>query len=50
MNVIETDRLFLRKLSTDDAAFMFDLLNQPHSFNSSAIEELELFKMRKTIL
>ena len=29
MNVIETDRLLLRKLSTDDAEFILDLLNQP---------------------
>lgn len=29
MNMIETDRLLLRKLSTDDAAFILDLLNQP---------------------
>ena len=29
MNIIETDRLILRKLSTDYAGFMLDLLNQP---------------------
>ena len=29
MNLIETDRLVLRKLSTDDAGFILDLLNQP---------------------
>jgi len=29
MNIIETDRLILRKLSADDAAFILDLLNQP---------------------
>lgn len=29
MNVIETERLLLRKLSTDDADFILDLLNQP---------------------
>ena len=29
MNIIETDRLILRKLSTDDAEFILDLLNQP---------------------
>jgi RimJ/RimL family protein N-acetyltransferase len=29
MNILETDRLILRKLTTDDAAFILDLLNQP---------------------
>jgi RimJ/RimL family protein N-acetyltransferase len=29
MNIIETDRLTLRQLSTDDADFILDLLNQP---------------------
>jgi RimJ/RimL family protein N-acetyltransferase len=29
MALIETERLFLRKLTVDDAAFMLDLLNQP---------------------
>ena len=29
MNVIETDRLVLRKLTLDDAVFILDLLNQP---------------------
>jgi RimJ/RimL family protein N-acetyltransferase len=29
MNLIETDRLILRKLSVDDAGFILDLLNQP---------------------
>ena len=29
MNVIETDRLVLRKLTIDDAVFILDLLNQP---------------------
>ena len=29
MPLIETERLILRKLSTDDPAFMLDLLNQP---------------------
>ena len=29
MNLIETDRLLLCKLSTDDAKFILDLLNQP---------------------
>jgi RimJ/RimL family protein N-acetyltransferase len=29
MNIIETERLVLRKLSTDDAGFILDLLNQP---------------------
>jgi RimJ/RimL family protein N-acetyltransferase len=29
MNLIETDRLILRELSTDDAEFILDLLNQP---------------------
>ena len=29
MNVLETDRLILRKLSTDDAGFILELLNEP---------------------
>ena len=29
MNVLETDRLILSKLSIDDAAFILELLNQP---------------------
>ncbi|MBI5351650.1 MAG: GNAT family N-acetyltransferase [Chloroflexi bacterium] len=29
MNIIETERLILRKLSTEDSAFMLGLLNQP---------------------
>ena len=29
MNIIETDRLVLRKLTLDDAGFILDLLNQP---------------------
>jgi RimJ/RimL family protein N-acetyltransferase len=29
MKVVETDRLILRKLTTEDAAFILDLLNQP---------------------
>ncbi|MBF8247574.1 MAG: acetyltransferase family protein [Bacteroidetes bacterium] len=29
MNIIETDRLVLRKLTLDDAKFILDLLNQP---------------------
>lgn len=29
MNIIETDRLVLRKLTIDDAKFILDLLNQP---------------------
>ena len=29
MNIIETDRLILRKLTMEDAEFMLDLLNQP---------------------
>jgi RimJ/RimL family protein N-acetyltransferase len=29
MNIIETERLSLRKLTTDDAEFILDLLNQP---------------------
>jgi len=29
MNIIETERLILRKLTTNDAAFILDLLNQP---------------------
>ena len=29
MTIIETDRLLLRQITIDDAAFMLDLLNQP---------------------
>ena len=29
MSILETERLILRKLTVDDAAFMLDLLNQP---------------------
>ena len=29
MNIVETDRLILRKLTIDDAVFILDLLNQP---------------------
>ncbi len=29
MNVIETERLILRKLTLDDDVFILDLLNQP---------------------
>jgi len=29
MQVVETDRLFLRRLTTEDAAFILNLLNQP---------------------
>jgi RimJ/RimL family protein N-acetyltransferase len=29
MNIIETERLILRKLSVDDAEFILDLVNQP---------------------
>jgi RimJ/RimL family protein N-acetyltransferase len=29
MNIIETERLILRKLTLDDAAFILDLLNRP---------------------
>lgn len=29
MNIIETERLFLRKLTIDDTEFIFDLYNQP---------------------
>jgi len=29
MSVIETERLFLREVSTDDAEFMLELLNEP---------------------
>ena len=29
MNVIETDRLLLRRLTTDDAEFILELLNEP---------------------
>jgi RimJ/RimL family protein N-acetyltransferase len=29
MKVVETDRLILRRLTTEDAAFILDLLNQP---------------------
>ena len=29
MNILETDRLILRQLTTDDAEFIFELLNDP---------------------
>jgi RimJ/RimL family protein N-acetyltransferase len=29
MNILETERLILRRLTTDDAPFILDLLNQP---------------------
>ncbi|HEY8559655.1 MAG TPA: GNAT family N-acetyltransferase [Pyrinomonadaceae bacterium] len=29
MKILETERLILREMETDDAAFIFDLLNQP---------------------
>ena len=29
MSVLETDRLVLRKLSVDDAEFIFELVNEP---------------------
>ncbi|MEP7191174.1 MAG: GNAT family N-acetyltransferase, partial [Roseiflexaceae bacterium] len=29
MNVLETERLILRRLSAEDAAFMLELLNDP---------------------
>jgi RimJ/RimL family protein N-acetyltransferase len=29
MNILETDRLILRQFSTDDAAFILELLNEP---------------------
>lgn len=29
MTILETERLILRKLTTDDAAFILDILNQP---------------------
>jgi RimJ/RimL family protein N-acetyltransferase len=29
LNILETDRLVLRRLTTDDAGFILDLLNQP---------------------
>lgn len=44
MNLIETDRLLLRKLSTDDAGFMLDLLNQPsfiHFIGDRGVRTLE---------
>ena len=44
MNIIETDRLILRKLSTDDAEFILDLLNQPsfiHFIGDRGVRTLE---------
>ena len=44
MNVIETERLILRKLTTDDAAFILDLLNQPsflHYIGDRGVRNLE---------
>ncbi len=44
MNIIETDRLLLRKLSTDDARFILDLLNQPsfiHHIGDRGVRTLE---------
>ena len=44
MNIIETDRLILRKLSTDDAGFILDLLNQPsfiHFIGDRGVRTLE---------
>lgn len=44
MNIIETERLLLRKLSTDDAGFILDLLNQPsfiHYIGDRGVRTLE---------
>ena len=44
MNILETERLFLRKLSTDDAEFILDLLNQPsfiHYIGDRGVRTLE---------
>lgn len=44
MNLIETDRLILRKLSVDDAEFILDLLNQPsfiHYIGDRGVRTLE---------
>jgi len=44
MSVIETERLILRKLSTDDAKFILDLLNQPsfiHFIGDRGVRNLE---------
>jgi RimJ/RimL family protein N-acetyltransferase len=44
MNIIETERLILRKLSTDDAEFILDLLNQPsfiHYIGDRGVRNLE---------
>ena len=44
MNILETERLFLRKLSTDDAGFILDLLNQPsfiHYIGDRGVRTLE---------
>jgi RimJ/RimL family protein N-acetyltransferase len=44
MNILETDRLILRKLSIDDAVFILDLLNQPsfiHYIGDRGVRTLE---------
>lgn len=44
MNILETERLFLRKLSTADAGFILDLLNQPsfiHYIGDRGVRTLE---------
>jgi RimJ/RimL family protein N-acetyltransferase len=44
MNIIETDRLILRKLGVDDAEFIVDLLNQPsfiHYIGDRGVRTLE---------
>ena len=42
MNVIETDRLVLRKLTIDDAVFILDLLNQPSFILRSSLVRLSI--------
>ncbi len=44
MNIIETDRLILRKLGVDDAEFILDLFNQPsfiHYIGDRGVRTLE---------
>ena len=41
MKVLETERLVLRRLSSDDAEFILELLNQPSFLHTSGIRELE---------
>ena len=51
MTIIKTERLILRKLSTDDAEFILDLLNQPsfiHYIGDRGVRTLE--DARKYIL